>query len=283
MAGNPVDYAIQRVQNSDIDDYLLKLAFENPNANYKGNWYGVGNNTTVSQGIREQVIHRLVLPACKVNGGKTELIDLGGSQMRSLGNGCVEVNVPEITTRGAKIISVTEVYQGSMQSAIGQLGAAINESGACGQGVLNEMMEGQLGALAGNRSMPVTYTDCHMTGNNCFVIFGMNVGTFSLSAKVILEYDEGMSSIHPRHYEYFAELVEWAVKNHIYRTCRRATQEAVYRSGVPLEDIRDDIQKYSDAWQGYKDYMEKEWKPRMAWSDKQAVVEGIRMTTPRRM
>lgn len=280
---NPVSYAIDRVMNSDIDEYLLKLAFESPNNNTLNNWYSMVQQTTVEQGIREKVIHRLVLPACNVNGGKTELIDLSGSKIRSLGNGCTEVNVPEITTRGAKIISVTEVYLGSMYSAIGNVSAGVTESSMCGSGVLNDMMDTMVGALSSNRSMPITFTDVQMMGNNCFVIVGLNTGTTSMSAKVIMEYDEGMSSIHPRHYEYFAELVEWAVKAHIYRVCKRPVQEAVYRSGVPLEAIRDDIQEYRDAWQGYKDYLKNEWVPRMAWSDRQAVVDGIRFSTPRRM
>lgn len=278
-----VDHAINRVMNSDIDEYLLKLAFENPNANYAGNWYNLVNQTTVEQGIREKVIHRLVLPSCNVNGGKTELIDLSGSKMRDIGNGCVEVNVPEITTRGAKIINVVEVYLGSMTSAVGQLGMGVNEAAQCGIGSLNDMMESLIGGLTSNRNMPITYTNTHMTGNNCFVIFGLNAGTYSMSAKVVLEYDEGMSSIHPRHWDYFAELVEWAVKAHIYRTCRRATGEAVIRSGVPLEDIKADIDNYRDAFQTYKDYFNNTWKKCMTWSDKQAVYEAIRMSIPRRM
>ncbi|HFT2124445.1 hypothetical protein [Pseudomonas phage IR-QUMS-PaBa1-GHS-2021] len=280
---NPVDHAINRVvSGSDIDEYLLKLAFETPNANYAGNWYNLVNQTTVEQGIREKVIHRIVLPECNVAGGKTELLDLGGSMIRDRGNGCVEVNVPEATTRGAKIISVTEVYLGSMSSAVGQLGAGVNENTMCGSGVLNDMMDGLLGGLSSNRSMPVTFTNVHMTGNNCFVIFGLNAGTYSMSAKVIMEYDEGMSSIHPRHYRQFAELVELAVKAYIYKTCRRPTQEAVYRSGVPLDAIRDDIQAYSDAWTQYKEYFKNTWINCMTWSDKQARIEAIRMATPRR-
>ena len=283
---NPVDYAINKVMASDIDEYLLKLAFETPNsnnANFVSNWYNTINNVSPEQGIREKVIHRIVLPNCNVMGGKTELIDLSGSKMRDLGNGCVEVNVPEITTRGAKIISVSEVYLGSMSSAVGQLGMGVNESSMCEQGSLSEMTSSLIGGLTSNRSMPITYTNVHMTGNNCFVIFGLNAGTYSMSAKVILEYDEGMSSIHPRHYDYFAELVELAVKSHIYRVCKRPTQEALYRSGVPLDGIRDDIAEYRDAWTQYKEYFKNTWTKCMAFSDKQARLEAIRMGVPRRM
>lgn len=280
---NPVDYAINRVMGSDIDEYLLKLAFENPNANYNGNWYNIQTPTTIQQGIREQVIFRTILPACNVGGGKTEHIDLSASQMMDKGNGCVEVNVPDISTGGRKIVSVNEVYLGSMTSATGMLGMGLNDGADCGRGSISDMMQGMVDGLSPNRSMPFTYTNVHMSGNNCFVIFGLNAGTYSMTAKCILEYDQGMSSIHPRHYEQFAELVELAVKAHVYRKCKRPTQEAVIRSGVPLQGIQDDIQAYSDAWTQYKEYFGDTWKRCMSWSDAQLVNEAIRMSTPRRM
>ncbi|MNR38810.1 hypothetical protein D3C85_1569440 [compost metagenome] len=92
-----------------------------------------------------------------------------------------------------------------------------------------------------------------------------------------------MSSIHPRHYKFFANLVELAVKAYIYRKCRRATGEAVIRAGIPLQDIKDDIQAYSDCWTQYKEYFEGEWSRCMAWSDTQLVTDMTRMSVPRRM
>jgi hypothetical protein len=278
-----VDYAINRVMNSDIDDYLLKLAFEKPNGNFAGNWYNMVNHTTVEQGIREKVLHRTVLPACNVNGGKTELIDFSGAQIRDLGNGCVEVNVPDILTGGRKIISVTEVYLGSMTSSTGMLGMSMNSNAMCGQGSVTDMTQGLIDSLSPSRSMPITYNNIHMTGNNCFVIYGLNSGTFSMTGKCILEFDEGMSSISTRQYEHFAKLVGFAVKAYIYRACRRPTQEAILRSGVPLDDIKDDINEYRDAWTSYEEFLTGEWTKRMAYSDRQRVNDSVRRSVPRRM
>lgn len=281
---NCVDYAINRVLNgSDIDPYVLDLAFKNPNANYAGNWYNLVNQTTVEQGIREKVIHRTVLPACNVGGGKTEFLDLSGASMTDLGNGCVEVNVPDVSTGGRKIVSVTEVYLGAMTSAVGQLGMAVSENTMCGSGAGNDMLQGLVDGLAPQRSFPLTYTNLHMKGNNCFVIFGLPNGNISLSAKAVLEYDSGMSSISPRHYEYFAQLVEHAVKAYIYKTCRRPTAEAVMRSGIPLSDIKEDIAEYRDAWTQYQEYFNDTWRRCMAWSDRQLVVDTVNAAVPRRM
>lgn len=281
---NAVQYAINRLFGSNIDDYLLKLAFEkNPNNNWSGNWYNTVNQTTVEQGILEKVIHRTVLPACNARGGKTEYIDLSGSRIRDLGNGCIEVNVPDIVTGGRKIISVAEVYLGSMTSATGMLGMGMNDGATCGQGSISDMTQNLIDGLSPSRMMPITYTNIHMTGHNCFVIFGINTGTFSMSAKMTLEYDEGLSSISPRHHEIFADLVELAVKAYIYRTCRRPTSEAIKRSGVNLDDIRDDIASYSDAWDQYKDMVKTTWTNAMAWSDRLNVTNTIKSAVPRRM
>ena len=281
---NAVQYAINRLFGSNIDDYLLELAFKkNPNTNWSGNWYNVVNSTTVEQGIMEKVIHRTVLPACNARGGKTEYIDLNGSVIRDLGNGCIEVNVPEVLTGGRKIISVAEVYLGSMTSASGMLGMGINDTGTCGQGSVSDMTQSLIDGLSPSRMMPITYTNIHMTGNNCFVIFGMNSGTFSMSAKMTLTYDEGLSSISTRHHELFADLVELAVKAYIYRTCRRPTSEAIRRSGVNLDDIRDDIAEFRGAWDEYKEMVKTTWTNAMAWSDRLSVHNNIKASVPRRM
>lgn len=280
---NCVDYAINRVMNSDIDEYLLKLAFESPNANFAGNWYNLVNQSTVSQGIREKVIFRTVLPASNVNGGKTEYIDLSGADIRDRGNAVIEVNVPDTLTGGRKIISVAEIYLGSMNSATGMLGVGLNENTSCGQGSLSDMTQGLIDSLSPSRSMPVTYTNIHMTGNNCFAIFGINSGAFSMTAKCLLEFDGGLSSISPRHYDNFAELVELAVKAYIYRVCKRPVAEAVMRSGVPIDGIRDDVSEYRDAWTQYKEYFDQVWKKCMAYSDRQRVHSSVQAATPRRM
>lgn len=279
---NCVDYAIQQIMYSDIDEYILKLAFENPNAN-TASWFNVVNETTVEQGIREKVMHRTVLPACNVNGGVTEDLDLGGSKMMSLGNGVLQVTVPEMTTGGRKIISVEEVFLGSMNSSVGQLGVGITADADCGIGVVNEMMGTMINNMTGNRSMPQSYTNCHMTGNNIFVIYGINMGTFNMSATCRLEYDEGMNGIHRNHWEEFAEMSLLATKAHIWRTCRTPTQEAVYRAGVPLDTITDAVNEYKEAWASYKDYLKKTWRECMTWSDKQHVHTAGRMQVARRM
>lgn len=280
---NCVDFAINEVLNADIDEYLLKLAFENPNSGFTGNWYNMVNATTVPQAIREKVIHQMVLPRCNVMGGKTEFIDLSGALIRDLGNGVVEVNVPDVLTGGRHIISVEQIYLGTMNSAVGAVSMGVNSDSMCGQGTMNEMMTSFIDSVSGNRSMPPVYTNIHMTGTNSFVIVGASSGTFTMTAKCLMEYDQGLSSIHPKGFTVFSEAVLLAVKAYIFRTCRRPAQEAVVRSGVAIDDIKDDIADYRDSFQQFKEFFDTKWTKTMTYSDKQKVQENIFMTTPSRI
>jgi len=278
-----VDYAINEVMNADIDDYLFNLAFtDKPNRHWSGNWFDMVGQTTVPQGIREKVIHRTVLPACSMAGGKTDFIDLTGSSYRDRGNGCIEVSVPDSVTRGAKIVSVTEVYLGSMASATGGFYGGLANDDLCGNGVVNEMTGTLLSSMQGNSKMPVTFTDCPMTGNNMFAINGLNKGNYSLTARVILEYDAGMSSISPRHFDEFAELVLWATKAFIYRNCRRPSQEGIMRAGISMDMLSNDLDKFSDAYQTYKDKF-KEFKSCLTNSDRTLRRDAIHQQVTRRM
>lgn len=277
-----VEHAINMVMHSDIDDYLLDLAFKNPNANFSGNWYNADNQTSVDQGIREKVIHGFVLPSCKINGGKQENIDLYGSRVRDLGDGCVEVKVPLSVTGGRHIVSVIEVYLGGLNSVSGILG--LNQGNeSCGSGVLNEMTSNLIDSLSSSRSIPQSYTNIHPNGNNSFVIYGMANPLFNMSAKVILEYDDALSAIHPRCWDMFGDLCTLATKAHIFKTCRRPAEEAVRRSGISLDSIRDDINEYRDAYKEYRELFDTRWTTVMSLSDGNKVASMITAMTPRRL
>lgn len=277
-----VEHAINMVCNSDIDQYLLELAFHNPNTNFLGNWYNVVDQNTVEQGIREKVIHGFVLPSCQINGGKTEFIDLYGSRVRDMGNGCIECKTPLFVTGGRHIVSVIEVYLGSLNSVTGILGMNTSQN-ACGQGVMNEMMSNMLDSMNTSRAIPQSYTNIHMNGNNSFVIFGMTNPLFAMCAKVILEYDDQLGSIHPRCWDTFGDLCILATKAHIYKTCKRPTEEAVNRSGVNLSDVKDDIAEYRDAWKEYRELFKTTWTKMMSYSDVNRKMSAVQSITPRRM
>lgn len=279
---NCVDYAINEVVSAgDIPTYLLELAFKNPNANQWGNWFTQYDQGNVEQGIREKVIYKVILPRCNVQGGVTERIDLSGSRVEDVGQGNIVVNVPDFLTGGRKIVSINKIYQGSMNSSSGIYGVLAGID-TCGQGTLNDSLSGLINSMDSNRNIPQTFDNITMLGNNSFVIHGAPAGLFNLTGELVLSYDEGLSTIHPRVYPTFSELVSLATKNHIYKNCRYPADEAVARSGVPVDSIRDDIASYSDAWQQYNELFRTRWIKEMGYSDRQRKFNAVQAMTQSR-
>lgn len=280
---NCVDYAINEViEGGDISSYVLELAFANPNQNIVDNWLSEPINYSVEQGLRERVIHGVVLKQCNVQGGITELLDLTGSSLIDLGQSKLQVQVPDFITGGRKIVSVPEVYQGSIGASSGVLSMAAQNVG-CGEGTLNDMLSGMINGMRSNRAIPQTFTNIQMVGNNTFVINNCPAGIFSMTARVILESDDNLSHINPRAYPYFAQLVELATKAHIYKHVRNKINEGVVRGGVNVDSIRDEVYGYSDSWKDYKEFFENTWLKFMSYSDVARKADMIRMSVPRRM
>lgn len=280
---NCVDYAINEVvEGGDISSYVLELAFANPNQNVVDNWLQDPLNYSVEQGLRERVIHGVVLKRCNIQGGITELLDLTGSSIIDLGQSKLQVQVPDFITGGRKIVSVAEVYQGSIGASSGVLSMAAQNVG-CGEGTLNDMMAGMVNGMRSNRSIPQTFTNIQVVGNNTFIIHNCPAGIFSMTARVILESDDNLSHINPRAYPYFAHLVELATKAHIYKHVRNKINEGVVRGGVNIDSVRDEVYGYQDAWKDYNEYFENEWLKYMSYSDVNRKAEAIRKSVPRRM
>lgn len=280
---NCVDYALNKVINgSDIPDYLLELAFANPNGNLIGNWGNQYAQSTIQQGIRERIIHGVLLPRCDVQGGVTELIDLTGSRIEYLGQGMQLVNVPDFLTGGRKIISIPEIYQGAINASSGIL-SVLGSMNSCGVGTINDSLNSMINGMLPNRDIPQTFTNITMLGNNAFVIHGAPSGLFSLTAKAILSYDAGLSTINPRVYDTFGDLAILQTKNFIWKTCRYRVDEAVVRSGVPIDSIRDDISEYRDANTQYEELWKSKWIKAMTYSDQDRKYNAIRNMVPSRI
>jgi hypothetical protein len=279
---NPVDFAIDYVINgpTDITEYLLKLAFYNPNNGYGPIWSPVNDSFSVEQGIREKVINKMVAPLLKVAGGQTEVIDLSGAQIENLAGGVIWVQVPDFLTGGRRIIEVIEVYPGNINSAIAN-GYNFGSIAACGSSAMNNSMNRLLSGLT-DSNVTRSFNSFTMVGPNSFIIRDAGSAMFNMIAKVILSYDENFSGVPVKMYDKFAELVELGTKAYIYKTCRRGMQEAVSRFGVTVDDVQDDIQGYSDAHQQFKEFYNEKMKKYMAYADAKGKTDQLKMIVPRK-
>ena len=281
---NPVDFSIQNLISgvNDIPEYLLKLAFDNPNQSYGSVWSPVNTEYSIEQGIREKVILKMVAPLVNVAGGSSEILDLSSARIHNLQSGHIHVNVPDFLTGGRKIISVIEVYPGNLNRAIASGYNMTGGNGACGTGGqvgngLNRLMTG-----LDDSNVQRSFTSFTMTGNNSFIIRDAGAAMFNMIAKVILAYDEHFSVIPPKMYDKFYELVELATKAYIYKTCRRGMQEAVSRYGVSVDDVRDDVERYADSAREFKEFFNEELKKHLAYADPKGVSDTLKAMVPRK-
>lgn len=277
-----VDWSIDYVINgpTDISDYMLKLAFANPNNGYGSVWGPPNEEFSISQGIRENVILKMVGPLLNVAGGTTEIIDLSGARIENLNGGIVAVNVPDFMTGGRKIVSVIEVYPGSMNSVIAN-NYNFNSGATCGASQSANSLNRLLNGLD-DGNVQRTFTDFTITGNNSFIIRDAGTAMFNMTAKVVLAYDEHFSSIPPKMYDKFGELVELGVKTYIYKKCRRGMQEAVSRFGVSVDEVQDEVQGYADAHREFKEFYQTKIKKSLAYADSKGVSDTIKMIVPRK-
>lgn len=281
---NPVDFSIQNLISgvNDIPEYLLKLAFDNPNQSYGSVWSPVNTEYSIEQGIREKVILKMVAPLVNVAGGSSETLDLSSARITNLQSGIIAVNVPDFLTGGRKIISVIEVYPGNLNRAIASGYNMTSGNGSCGSGgqvgnALNRLMAG-----LDDSNVQRTFTSFTMTGNNSFIIRDAGAAMFNMIAKVILAYDEHFSVIPPKMYDKFYELVELATKAYIYKTCRRGMQEAVSRYGVSVDDVRDDVERYADSAREFKEFFNEEMKKYLSYADPKGVSDTLKSMVPRK-
>lgn len=281
---NPVDFSIQNLISgvNDIPEYLLKLAFDNPNNSYGSVWSPVNTEYSIEQGIREKVILKMVGPLLNVVSGNTEILDLSSARITNMQGGHIHVNVPDFLTGGRKIISVIEVYPGNLNRAIASGYNMTSGNGSCdtaGQvgNTLNRLMVG-----LDDSNVQRSFTSFTMTGNNSFLIRDAGAAMFNMIAKVVLAYDEHFSVIPPKMYDKFYELVELATKAYIYKTCRRGVQEAVSRYGVSVDDVRDDVERYADSAREFKEFFNEELKKHLAYADPKGVSDSLKMMVPRK-
>jgi hypothetical protein len=279
---SPVDFAIDYVMNgpTDISEYLLKLAFHNPNNGYGGIWGNPNDSFSVEQGIREKVIAKMVAPLLQVAGGQTEIIDLSGAQIENLAGGVIWVSVPDFMTGGRRIIEVIEVYPGNINRAVAN-GYNFGSAATCGGGAINNSLSRLMTGLT-DSNVTRSFNSFTIVGPNSFLIRDAGSAMFNMIAKVVLSYDESFNGVPVKMFDKFAELVELGTKAYIYKTCRRGMQEAVSRFGVTVDDVQDDIQGYSDAAQQFKEFYNDKMKKYMAYADAKGKTDQLKMIVPRK-
>lgn len=282
-----IDFAIDQIIDGapDISEYVLRLAFDNPNSGLGyATWGDVAHTEySIKQGIRDKVVYKMVAPLLNVSGGTTEPIGLNASNIKYMGNGEVVIDFPDTKTGGRDVISIIEVYPGTL-TATTAAGYNTNSSPAvCGTGgIIGGAINRVANNLSGNK-VTATFTDFTPLGRNRYLMRSAGAMIFNLVAKVILSYDEEFSIIPPRAYPDISELIMLGTKAYIYKKCRHGAREAVERFGVSLDSIRDEIESYSDAHREFKELFENKIRKILAYADAKGKSDALSAMTPRRI
>lgn len=281
---NAIEFALRDVCNGfDIPVEVLQAAFLESDKNLFHGQIRPVTPFSLNQAILEQVIHAKVLPECEVIGGTQHNIALRGARIEQSDPWTTVINIPDSLTMGRKIISVQNLYYGwpdTFMAAYNPGGSPTYASGVAGSG---SQISQRLNTVVDSTSqMPeIQSTNIALTGHNTITIFETSLVTTQLTARVTLQFDEQLSTLNPRAYPDFAELVVLATKGMIHKKLWLKINEGVLVGGVELGAFRDEVDGYRDAKQSYKDQL-KRMKKIFGYSDKLRKHRILRAIVPKR-
>lgn len=256
---NPINYALDRIINSDIPIEILNEAFMSRRAL---NDYTI---KTLEQRMREVVIDKRIYSDCnivhptRINVALSQCKYLRGDSFQSVWY------VPKTLTQGKTIVSAIELA--SAYTATND--PDFSYSSGNNAGLMNSAYQnsGRNGSLPGAgqqmlRSVSpiplVTNASLHILNENTILVKDAVVVPGTMMLRVAVENDENFNHIRLPYYPLFHELCLLAVQQYIYRTLIIAMDSGFLQGGMELNSFKDEVSKYSDAGELYKEKLE-EW------------------------
>lgn len=234
---------------------------------------------SIRENIMREVIRPRVLVDANIVGGKEAVISLLGLDPFYTDDQCSIYKVPAERLNFKTILSVHSV--GFVNVAIG---AAISYSGTSSlvyQGH-SEMMPlaNQVADAAG--SIPdVSTARAELIDENTFVVYDRMRNNYIFNARVVLCNNDDLSNIHIRAAPQFSQLVEFAIKAHIYKKLQIRLNRNSLEMGQDLPAIKDYVDGLSDSNENYKTHLKEVWQKVAFMSDRRAYRRFMDITAPR--
>lgn len=99
-----------------------------------------------------------------------------------------------------------------------------------------------------------------LIGDNTVLIQDPNLSILHGCLRCMVEYDENMSSIHPRNIHTFCKLCVLGTKSYIYNNCKVKLDQGYVYGGHELGSISEIIDSYSDAEEQYQEFLNTDFK-----------------------
>lgn len=265
---NSIAEVKRRINRHILDKAFVKRTFD----------YRLTNQSNVDDQILTHVIRPRVLLDCNIVGGVTAMVPLDGLPVDKPNNYITIIHIPKSRTNNKSIISVSNVNYYD-------LGISGLYSGAPGYGYNASIdmtentaaMNGALGIMASLDRIPITSTsDAQLVAENTIMIKDVFAMPPTAVLRCTLENDENLSNIQPRSYHHFFQLVEFAVKAHIYNELIVDMDMGELQGGQQLGIFKQIVESYSDAEQNYQDKL-KGWMAVSVMNDAPAFHRFIKL------
>lgn len=244
------------------------------------------NASSIDAQIREKVIEGIVLQDTNNFGIKEVLIPIGDLPREPVSNFGLQdslgfvVRIPRERLNGRSITSPLSVTispygtQGAIPtgSVPGTWGNAVT---ACG---VNAYTTVARDIMQGNAPLPLNQTaHVHLIGENTIYVEDA-MPMSNLSLRCLVNSDPELTWLNPAYFLLFGQLCVWACKGYIYNEYSIALDEGQIKFGVNINQFKNLVDGYSDAFDNYEQMIEEKWRKVMVMNDKQRslrIIAGI--------
>jgi hypothetical protein len=235
--------------------------------------------SNLDHAIRYQVIQPRVLYDCNIVGGVQALIPLGGLEQQKPTELQTILQIPKDRTGGRSILSVNNVtfFNQSVVSswATNSTLAGYNQFN---RGENNALTAAAAAVVAAQDTIPVTSTaNCSLIGENTILVKDSMLLAPNAFLRCTLANDEQLANLQIRSHLDFAQLVEHAVKAHVYVTLIVEIGSGELQGGAELGVFKSLVEEYRDSNQNYLDFLRNTWQKVALMNDDTSYDRYMRM------
>lgn len=252
---NPISYALKQLRYSIPVEILEKIFISSI-------WHNAKQPVSLDARIREEVIEDRVLPDCNLKYGTEATIQLFDLPKEQVDMFMWIYRIPKFKTQGRTIVRALSVSFGE-GTYVGATSVAPRQG--------NAMLEATMGLFNSAMPIPIVSTaNVQVIGENVILVQDNMALPINVYLRCWLENDSNMNHIQPTSYAKFAEMVELAVKAHIWVKCQIPMDRAFIFSGAELGRFGSIIDSYAESNEMYKTFRDEKWGKIALMNDRMA-------------
>lgn len=236
-----------------IHKALAEIKFQIPHevlqVGFVENFERVNQVVSLDERIMNSVIRPRILVDANLVGGVVARVPVQGCEVREYLPYEYIINVPKELTSGRSIVSVLSLvsYTNVMTTAPVYTASPLLTAA---NNMFNSITQETV----------VQTSRLELIGDNTIIVQDPNLSIFTGCLRCMVEYDENMSSIHPRNIHTFCKLCVLGTKSYIYNNCKVKLDQGYVYGGHELGSISEIIDSYSDAEEQYQEFLNTDFK-----------------------